>query len=165
MLSRILLVSAVLIGPQFAFAGAANGTLECKSASGRTSVVASFPVDFVEAAIAVTVDGKTQNYINQEMVDNLIANSESVDQKYPGFKVTTIQSDKSKKSILMAALTVTNQKFDDVHVSLLSVGALKPVKGSNTVKFKAELNGEDPRSEGKTLLPKITLDCVYGYSI
>lgn len=168
MLSRIIMTLVAMLASQSAFAGSANAEIQCVSASGRTSVAVNFPVDHADAAITVTVDGKAQSYVNKDLVEILELNNRDINVEYPGHKVADLVAVKERSLINMTALTVTDQKFDDIHLSLRSTGKLNTQRGrhgAETIRFKAELTGMDPRTENQSELPKITLNCTYHYSI
>jgi hypothetical protein len=168
MLLKVSSVMALIMVSQAALAGSANGVVNCKSASGRTTLKASFPVDEDTANIVLTVDGKTTTALNQRAVEDLELNGKSPSDVFVNPKVMEVSADRDNTSIGMTALELTNQKFDLIHVNFRSEGKILRTRlpyGGEKLQFKAILNGLDPRTDEATELPKITLSCTYVYQI
>src|SRR6185312_5334748 len=101
MTARLALISSILLVGQAAFAGAGNGALDCKSASGRTVLSVNYPVDFTTAAATLTVDGQSVSYVNQDMVDDAQLNNEDLSKEYPNYIVKQVQATRDDKNVTL----------------------------------------------------------------
>jgi hypothetical protein len=152
------LALALLTLPATARAGAGSAQIHCASASGRTHVDAEVPGDIQTSRISVTVDEKTQHYLDQSLVDTMALNNQDPAQLYPGFQITSIGTTKTARDIDVIAADDSG-RFEVVSLVLRSHGPLHGI--GDRIHFAASLSGLDPRNDRNNLPAGISLECEY----
>ncbi|MGV6810008.1 MAG: hypothetical protein ACWA5U_09040 [bacterium] len=151
-----------MISASNAYAGVANASFDCKSASGRTTVVASVPGDHVEHKVTFAIDGEKLVWKNET------------------FQEPPYAMDKNSSIFVLGSMQSKNYHFmvvapnsDNIEISELlrfsavpaSINVKKTPNGEKGT-LSAIVQGQDPRKakDGQNS-PKIVLDCTYTFEI
>lgn len=162
LLGKIVASIVMMTMPVIGYAGSANAVFDCKSASGRTALVASVPGDHAEHSVKWTVDGETVEWKDIVLQE-------------PPYK-----SDKNSSIFVLGSMKMNNYHFlvtapDDGKANPIEVFRFSAMPSSIQVEktangergtLSAVIGGRDPRAEknGKAS-PKIVVSCSYMYEI
>lgn len=166
MILRFSLIVSLIALSSAAFAGANNGVLSCKSASGRTTLSGEYPIDFTSGAVILIVDGQSLTYVNQDKVDDAALNRYDLGQSYPGYIVKQFQPTLDAKAVALWVGVDSGKKFDENDLVLTSKGNVvrKSIPNGYLLKFRGTIDGVDPRNTN-VQLPQIEVSCTLKYQI
>ncbi|KYG65541.1 hypothetical protein AZI86_00225 [Bdellovibrio bacteriovorus] len=164
----LLMTAAVILLSQGALAGATNAYLECVSASGKTKVSSLFPGDFTESGLIFSIEGVSNAYADQDLVDAREMNNGRIYEEYAHAKLTRIvsQDNLSAKANPSLLVGVESVEGDQAFLVLQSIpGTIKMKRTANGQRgtLSATVQGLDPRTGGAS--PVINLKCNYKYEI
>ena len=143
-----IVIFALITGSAAAFAGSADRSLDCKSASGRTTLKGVALGDSTDFGLTFTIDGKSINYLNTYNVD--LVSYGYLSTRKPNYHFT-VNNMANKQHLIFLAIPT------EINIEQTNEGE----KGS----LKAYVVGTDPRSPDKKLSPTIELNCLYDYQI
>ena len=159
---KIMIVTAGVFISVSSYAGSANALFDCKSASGRTVLMASVPGDHAEHLIEWTIDHETVKW------------KDIIIQKPP------YNNDKNSSIFVLGSMKMANYHFlvaapngdkaglrDVFRFSAIpsSINVKKTANGERG-KLSAIIVGQDPRAnKNGRVSPKIVVDCAYTYEI
>src|SRR5262245_54289730 len=121
---KTMILSLVLIATApSAFAGSGWTQLHCASESGRTRIDAQLPGEIQSARIKITVDGKSQDYLDPNFVDALNLNGRNPDREFPGYQMTRISTTSTRSDFDVVA-SEDGRHGEAVYLVLRSVGTV-----------------------------------------
>lgn len=150
-----------------ALAGATNARLECVSASGKTKVSATFPGDFMESGLILSIENQSNAYADQYLMEAREMNEGRIYEEYADARlVKIISEDNLRAKTSRLSIGVESVEGDQAFVALQSIDGtvkLKRTYSGSRGTFSATVQGLDPRTGGAS--PVITVKCNYSYEI
>ncbi len=157
-----VLVTALFVSQQYAFAGSAQAHLECSSASGKTQVSATFPGDSSESGVIFTIEGQQLAYMDENMKEIRELNNNRIYEEYANAQVVNIRTVDQLKKRKFAMTVDWNSELFRMDAIPNTVKYTKTYGGSRAT-FKAQVQGIDPRNFQKSKV--IEVSCKYRYEI
>lgn len=154
-MQKLILTLTVLLSAQFAFAGSADRYLDCKSASGRTTLEGYVPGDSLTLDLTYTIDNKKLEYKDTYEAFNEVKNAD----------VTVLGSLTDAKPSFHFVVTSLIDGLAITFIAIPSTIKVKNTPNGEAGTFKALVVGTDPRSPYQAVSPTIELSCSYNYEI
>ena len=149
-----IIIALIILGSQTSWAGGASAQFSCKSDSGRTTLEASVPGDFVEHSVDFNIDGEEVNW-------------------FSGINQSTYEVEENSSLLVLGSLQEKNYHFIALNSDGQKVFTFSAIPSSIKLEatsngelgsLKARITGVDPRG-GELQSPVIVVNCTYGYEI